>query len=265
MFAKNLLGLGALALGAMLVPTQASAQSCVGNCGTASPNGDVVAPPEFGPSYRYVSTNGGVSGGGQLGGVGGTNGSLYTTASFQAEAGSELVFYFNFVTSDGTGSYPDYAWSSLNLGSEQLVLFTARTVPGGADTVPGFGLPGLAPGVVLTPGSTPIQAGLTNWAQLGSSSGDCYQGPANGCGMTGWIKSTYTVTTAGLYTLQFGATNYGDTGYDTGLAFTGIQLDGTIIDPPGGVPEPATWAMFIAGFGLVGAAARRRRADRASA
>ena len=60
-------------------------------------------------------------------------------------------------------------------------------------------------------------------------------------------------------------TNYGDTAYDTGLAFTGIQLDGTIIDPPGGVPEPATWAMFIAGFGLVGAAARRRRADRASA
>ena len=28
---------------------------------------------------------------------------------------------------------------------------------------------------------------------------------------------------------------------------------------PGGVPEPATWAMLIAGFGLVGAAARRRR------
>lgn len=29
-------------------------------------------------------------------------------------------------------------------------------------------------------------------------------------------------------------------------------------DVGGGVPEPATWAMFIAGFGLVGAAARRR-------
>jgi hypothetical protein len=25
------------------------------------------------------------------------------------------------------------------------------------------------------------------------------------------------------------------------------------------VPEPASWAMLIAGFGLVGAAARRRR------
>ncbi len=29
--------------------------------------------------------------------------------------------------------------------------------------------------------------------------------------------------------------------------------------PPGGVPEPATWAMLIAGFGLVGASIRRRR------
>ncbi len=27
------------------------------------------------------------------------------------------------------------------------------------------------------------------------------------------------------------------------------------------VPEPATWAMMLAGFGLVGVAMRRRRAD----
>ncbi len=32
------------------------------------------------------------------------------------------------------------------------------------------------------------------------------------------------------------------------------------ITADGGVPEPATWAMLIAGFGLVGAAARRRTA-----
>jgi hypothetical protein len=34
---------------------------------------------------------------------------------------------------------------------------------------------------------------------------------------------------------------------------------------PGGVPEPATWAMMIAGFGLAGAAARRRGTVRAVA
>lgn len=32
------------------------------------------------------------------------------------------------------------------------------------------------------------------------------------------------------------------------------------IDPIGGVPEPASWALLIAGFGLTGAAMRRRRA-----
>lgn len=34
--------------------------------------------------------------------------------------------------------------------------------------------------------------------------------------------------------------------------------DGAIVFTPGAVPEPATWAMLIAGFGLVGTAARRR-------
>ncbi len=29
--------------------------------------------------------------------------------------------------------------------------------------------------------------------------------------------------------------------------------------PTGAVPEPATWAMMLAGFGLVGATVRRRR------
>ena len=28
---------------------------------------------------------------------------------------------------------------------------------------------------------------------------------------------------------------------------------------PGGVPEPASWALMIGGFGLVGASMRRRR------
>ncbi|WP_293450625.1 PEPxxWA-CTERM sorting domain-containing protein [Phenylobacterium sp.] len=32
------------------------------------------------------------------------------------------------------------------------------------------------------------------------------------------------------------------------------------LDVPQGVPEPATWAMMLAGFGLIGAAVRRRRA-----
>ena len=40
---------------------------------------------------------------------------------------------------------------------------------------------------------------------------------------------------------------------------TAIPCVGRNCVPPGGVPEPASWAMMIAGFGLVGAGLRRRR------
>jgi hypothetical protein len=44
--------------------------------------------------------------------------------------------------------------------------------------------------------------------------------------------------------------------FDRGLGGEGGGGDGVI---EGGVPEPASWAMLIAGFGLVGAMSRRRR------
>lgn len=43
------------------------------------------------------------------------------------------------------------------------------------------------------------------------------------------------------------------------------SLSETMVPPPGpgpgGVPEPATWAMLLSGFGLVGVMARRRKAS----
>lgn len=50
-----------------------------------------------------------------------------------------------------------------------------------------------------------------------------------------------------------------------GLQAIGLTL--TVTDPRRGddvVPEPSSWAMMIAGFGLVGAATRRKRATRAT-
>ena len=49
---------------------------------------------------------------------------------------------------------------------------------------------------------------------------------------------------------------WGPNGYDVGL--DNIRFDVRAIDSGSAVPEPATWAMMIAGFGLVGAAMRRR-------
>ena len=47
--------------------------------------------------------------------------------------------------------------------------------------------------------------------------------------------------------------------YSGNLDATGVTHSATVaFDAPSTVPEPASWAMLIAGFGLVGAAARRR-------
>ena len=229
----------------------AVAQTCVGNCGTLGADGVVTAPPG-GTTYSYVSTSGGVAGGGQLPGEGGTNGSTYTTAVFSAAAGDPLNFYFNYVTSDGSG-FADYAWAALLTAALDpvAILFTARTQPDGS-IVPGFDLPGVE--ATLTPASVPIIDGGPAWSPLGGSSGGCWD---DGCGYTGWINSTYNISDAGNYVLAFGVTNWSDTAFDSGMAFSGITVAGVPVD--NAVPEPGTWAMMLLGFGAVGFAMRRRR------
>ncbi len=258
----------ALCLGA----SAASAATCVGTCGVITgADGDVAGAPGGG-AYTWISTNAGTTGAGQIGAVGGTNGSSLTTGVFSATAGQSLSYNFNFVTSDGqdpsnraTGFvYQDYAYAELiNLDTSAVTtIFTARTEPSGT-IVPGVDMPGIAPGVILSPSSAPITlgtdiAGGPIWSPLGADSGQCY-GP--GCGLTGWIGSSYTVPTSGNYQLVFGVSNWADTAYQTGLAISGLNIGGVAIDDD--VPEPASWAIMLAGFGLIGAAMRRRVALRA--
>lgn len=75
-------------------------------------------------------------------------------------------------------------------------------------------------------------------------------------------------TPGGFNAFAFRGVAYDDGSKIYGMRFGGnyILLTGTADGVPdtGGVPEPATWAMFIAGFGLVGAAVRRRRTLAAS-
>ncbi len=237
-----------IAMSLFLSNTNVSAATCIGSCGTLGANGVVTAPPGGG-DYDWVSTSGGTSG--THLGIGGTNGSLFRTDTFAVNAGALLEFDFNYVTSDGAG-FADYGWARLLDSSmtEVAVLFTARTTPGG-NTVPGFGLPPIA--ATISPVVVTITAGGPSWSPLGGYSGSCY---STGCGYTGWVASDYTIASAGSYVLEFGAANWLDTIYYSGLAYSGIAIDGT----PIGVPEPGT--MILIGSGLIGLAYTRRRMKR---
>ena len=248
----------ALTASAGVIP---SGWTCQGNCGSLGAEGDVTLGPSGNP-YEYVSTNdSSVHGLGLKLGTE-TNGSLLTTATFSAAAGDPLHFYFNFVTSDGTANFVDYAWVDLVNASTlaSTLLFTARTTPSG-NTVPGFGMPPIAAGVTLNPSTVTVTPGATDWpTPLGSSSGACYQGAGKGCGNTGWVGSSFTIGDAGNYFLEFGVVNWGDTLYDTGLAIDNVTVAGTPIPGEGGgtVPEPSSIALVATGLlGLAGSVRRR--------
>lgn len=213
--------------------TAVQAADCIGYCGESVVDGtDVIGVlPSGSSTYNWVSTNMGQVGAGQLAGFGGSNGSSLTSDAFYAAAGSKVEFYFNYVTSDGAG-FADYAWSQLIGASSSTTLFTARTQPTGS-IVPGFGLPGV--NATLSPVEVPIISGGPQWAPLGGWSGIWCD---SGCGYTGWIKSTYEIHTAGTYQLAFGVTNWIDEAYDSGLAFQGLLLNGSVIGDGSAADKP---------------------------
>ena len=55
------------------------------------------------------------------------------------------------------------------------------------------------------------------------------------------------------------AGGFGGLGFNDGRYIDNTSVSGVILRATGVIPEPGTWAMMIAGFGLVGAAFRRRR------
>lgn len=75
---------------------------------------------------------------------------------------------------------------------------------------------------------------------------------ANGLGDTSWTETTLFFTVSQSSKLVFAAAGKDDT--------LGGYLDTMSLSA---IPEPATWAMMIVGFGMVGGAMRRRRTQSA--
>lgn len=239
----------------MFVAVPAGAQSCLGYCGSAAPNGVVDAPPTNEEQYNFISTFGSEFGAGQIAGVGAggefSTGSEFTTSLFAASSGDKLNFFFNYVTSDGFAEFADYSFAELLSDNQHAAwLFTARTLPEGSVT-PGFELP--LNEATLSPGYNTIVPGGPEWDALGGWSQAC---GGEGCGSTGWIGAEYDFVSGGNYSVRFGVTNYGDAQFDSGLAFTDIVLTSGGVSA---VPEPTSWGMMMIGFGVVGFAKRSRR------
>ncbi|WP_342114917.1 NF038132 family protein [Pseudoduganella sp. OTU4001] len=252
---RNFIRCAAVALSALgAVPASAGTSdggipefwTCSGSCGASGADGVVPLAPGGGSAYGWISTWGSTAQAALPGvGTGGAdvNGTILRSVSFDAAAGAQLDFRFNFVSTDGDG-YADYAWARLldQDNNQVAMLFTARTTEAG-NAIPGFGLP--ATQATLTPFPVPIMDGETKWAPLGPDSDECYD---VGCGATGWVRAQYAIASNGTYRLEFGVTNWDDQDFDSGLALDAITVGGA----PLPIPEPGQYAMLLAGLAVLG-------------
>jgi len=69
-------------------------------------------------------------------------------------------------------------------------------------------------------------------------------------GSSGWVHFSYTAILAGDYTLELGVANHGDNEWPSFAVLDNVTT--------GSVPEPASWAMMLGGFGMIGGALRAR-------
>lgn len=252
-------------------PGDLATWTATGTWGSAGADGDITLSPLGNARYGYVSTANseafGVSPLSLPSNNKGfeTNVSTIVSGSFSAGAADRLSMFFNYVSTDGKG-YDDYAWARLvNADTNALVtwLFTARSTNSGPkNVVPGDVLDNSVfdpKDVIVNFKDRNFTDKTVNWSPLGFSNNQCWEENAPGCGFTGWMESGYTFAQGGNFKVEIGVTNWGDTAYDSGLAFDFANLTHTQAASPAPVPEPETYALMLAGLGLLAIVRRRRK------
>ena len=165
--------------------------------------------------------------------------------------------------------------------------FTITNTSTAGETVVGFGISLIAPfGFDTVNGGFGIDSSAPFTPQGGSDAATGYTGPgsfADGSTSIAFTFNDFAVGESFVWVIDvdnpdfatvFGDQLIGSTGYadfSNGLRGLGVfeavagNSDAaqfvirTFTPTPGGVPEPAAWAMMLGGFGLVGSAMRRRK------
>ncbi len=196
----------------------------------------------------------------------------YVGDVFTSNLSALLTLSLSSVTDTALGNTFNFSYELSNTSSadSRLSVFGARAVPA---TFTLGNLTGFEVGVIGS--NNPPQA-VTNEVNfclkdLGSQTNNCNNGSdgiADGSSLTGTFSLVFAngdqsqVTFDNFFT-RFQSISPAILGQDSGV---GIQCGGLNQRPCDGggvvgnpVPEPATWAMMIMGFGGVGAVIRRRR------
>lgn len=139
---------------------------------------------------------------------------------------------------------------------------TVTNAPGTTDIV-AFNQGGLKT-ITFSQAVSDVYLALVSWNGNAGTFNQAFEIISQGCGY--WGCGTFANVTATSFTGNgelHGVIRF--TGNFSSVSFTdvseywhGIQIGIAGIAPPSGVPEPATWAMMIMGFGLIGAGMRRR-------
>jgi hypothetical protein len=244
------------------IPASWTVQGIVGTQGAAT-----NISPTQGDSYAYID-NGGASNYTRnnnaspvstafTGVSNATVGSTLLSSPFNVPSGDSISLDLNYLTNDGQsaggGLFADFAYVQLLNSANNNVVATLYNASAANNTSPQAvpdnnalaGLPGISPGVSLSPSTgnmDGVNTGPVNGIVYGPQSSDVY---GLYTGSTGWITSTY-MPSAGSYQLFFVASNYDDTSVPSALAVDNIRLNG-----PVNVPEPGTLTMLF-GMGLSG-------------